>query len=166
MIAERLRSGKPSALGAISGSVAGLATVTQGSGFVEPYAGVIIGFIAGFVCFYMVAIAKHRFGYDDSLDAFGVHGVGGILGCTLTGVFATRIVNSGLNRPMGWVDGNPAQIANQLTGAAAAIVLAVVGTLIALKVTEFFTELRLEDREESTGMDLALHGEEGYNPEA
>jgi Amt family ammonium transporter len=164
MLAEKIRSGKPSALGAISGSVAGLATVTQGSGFVEPYAGVIIGFVAGFACYWMVAVVKQRFGYDDSLDAFGVHGVGGIIGCTLTGVFATRIVNGGLNRPMGWVDGNPAQVMNQLAGASAGILLAIVGTLIALKITELVTPLRIE--EEHRGMDLALHGEEGYNPEA
>jgi len=166
MLAEKLRNGRPSALGAISGSVAGLATVTQGSGFVEPYAGVIIGLLAGFICFWMVTVAKHRFGYDDSLDAFGVHGIGGIVGCLMTGVFATRVVNTALNRPLGLVDGNAAQIGNQLAGAAAGVVLAVVGTLIALKLTEMVTTLRLEDREESTGMDLALHGEEGYNPEA
>jgi len=172
MLAERIRTGKASALGAISGSVAGLATVTQGAGFVAPYAGVIIGLIAGAVCFYMVSVAKNKLGYDDSLDAFGVHGVGGLLGCTLTGVFATRTVNDGLKNaagqalPLGWVDGNTTQILNQLAGAGIGIGLAVVGTLVCLKLTELLTPLRMDAREETEGMDLTLHGEEGYNFEA
>ncbi len=172
MLAEKLRNGKPSALGAISGSVAGLATVTQGAGFVQPFSAILIGLVAGFVCFYMVTVVKNRFGYDDSLDAFGVHGVGGLLGCVLTGVFATRLINDGLKLPngqpaaLGLIDGNAWQVLNQLTGAAIGIVLAVVGTLIALKLTELVTPLRVDDREESAGVDLVLHGEEGYNFES
>lgn len=172
MLAERIHTGKASALGAISGAVAGLATVTQGAGFVAPYAGVIIGLIAGAVCFYMVAVAKNKFGYDDSLDAFGVHGAGGLLGCTLTGLFATRAVNDGLKDaagralPLGLVDGNAQQVLNQLAGAGIAIALAVAGTLVCLKLTELVTPLRLEARDETAGMDLTLHGEEGYNFEA
>jgi ammonium transporter, Amt family len=169
MLAEQFRNGKPSALGAISGAVAGLATVTQGAGFVQPFSAILIGLAAGFICFLMVTVVKNRFGYDDSLDAFGVHGVGGLLGCTLTGVFATRLVNDGLKlsngqaAPLGWIDGNPVQVLNQLIGAAIGIALAVVGTLIALKVTELITPLRVDDRDETAGVDLALHGEEGYN---
>ena len=169
MLAEKLRNGKASALGAISGSVAGLATVTQGAGFVQPFSAVLIGLAAGGGCYYMVAVAKEKLGYDDSLDAFGVHGVGGLMGCLLTGVFATRAVNglfklpSGQAGPVGWIDGNPGQIANQLVGAGIAIALAVVGTLVALRITQWITPLRVEEREESTGMDLTLHGEEGYN---
>ena len=166
MLAERIRNGKPSALGAISGSVAGLATVTQGAGFVEPWAGVIIGLLAGVICFWMVTGAKRRFGYDDSLDAFGVHGIGGIVGCTLTGVFATRAVNTALNRPLGLIDGNASQILNQLAGGAAGVLLAVVGTLVCLKLTELVTPLRLTSQEQFEGMDVILHGEEGYNPES
>jgi Amt family ammonium transporter len=172
MLAEKLRNGKPSALGAISGSVAGLATVTQGAGFVQPFSAILIGLVAGFVCFFMVTVVKNKFGYDDSLDAFGVHGVGGLLGCILTGVFATRLINDGLRLPngqpaaLGLIDGNPGQVLNQLIGAAIGIVLAVVGTLIALKLTELVTPLRVDDREESAGVDLVLHGEEGYNFEA
>ncbi|MBL8173575.1 MAG: ammonium transporter [Bryobacterales bacterium] len=172
MLAERFRTGKASALGAISGSVAGLATVTQGAGFVAPYAGVVIGFIAGIVCFYMVTVAKNKLGYDDSLDAFGVHGVGGLMGCTLTGIFATRTVNDALKNAageplaLGWVDGNTTQILNQLAGAGIGIALAVVGTLVCLKLTELVTPIRMEVREETEGMDLTLHGEEGYNFEA
>jgi Amt family ammonium transporter len=172
LLAEKIRNGKPSALGGISGSVAGLATVTQGAGFVAPLPAILIGFLAGLICFYMVTTVKVRLGYDDSLDAFGVHGVGGIVGATLTGVFATNAVNNSLKlpdgspAPLGWVDGNAAQILNQWAGCAIAIVLAVVGTLIALKITELAVGLRMDAREETEGMDLSLHGEEGYNLEA
>jgi Amt family ammonium transporter len=172
MVAERIRNGKSSALGAISGAVAGLATVTQGSGFVQPFAAVLIGLIAGAVCYYMVAVVKSRFGYDDSLDAFGVHGVGGFVGCTLTGVFATRVVNDGLKlangqpAPLGLIDGNHIQVLNQLMGAGIGILLAAAGTFVALKITERITPLRIDKREEASGMDVALHGEEGYNFEA
>jgi Amt family ammonium transporter len=172
MIAERIRSGKASALGGISGAVAGLATVTQGSGFVQPFAAVLIGLIAGALCYYMVTTVKVKLGYDDSLDAFGVHGIGGLTGCLLTGVFATGAVNAGIKlatgepAPLGLIDGHAAQIANQAVGAGIGIVVAVVGTLLALKLTELVTPLRIADHEESSGMDLALHGEEGYNFEA
>ncbi len=172
MLAERVRNGRASALGGISGSVAGLATVTQGAGFVEPFPAILIGFIAGLFCFYMVTMVKVRFGYDDSLDAFGVHGVGGIVGSTLTGVFATNVVNNALKlangqpAPLGWVDGNPGQIVNQWIGAAIAIAFAVIGSLIALKVTEMVCGLRVDERDDDAGLDLSLHGEEGYNLEA
>ena len=172
MAAERVRNGKASALGAISGAVAGLATVTQGAGFVEPFSAVLIGLVAGALCHFMVTVAKEKFRYDDSLDVFGVHGIGGLAGCLLTGVFATRAVNSALKltngqpAALGWIDGNPAQVVNQLIGAGIGIGLAVVGTLAALKLTELVTPLRMREREEDTGMDLSLHGEEGYNFEA
>ena len=172
MLAEKLRGGKASALGGISGAVAGLATVTQGAGFVQPFSAVLIGFVAGGVCYYMVAVAKEKLGYDDSLDVFGVHGIGGLTGCLLTGVFATRAVNgvfklaNGQLAPVGMIDGNPMQVLNQLGGAGIGIAVAVVGTLVALKITELVTPLRIDEREEATGMDLALHGEEGYNFES
>ena len=172
MAAERIRNGKASALGAISGAVAGLATGTQGAGFVQPFSAILIGLVAGAVCFLMVSVVKERFHYDDSLDVFGVHGVGGLMGCILTGVFATRAVNSALKlangqaAPLGWIDGNPMQVVNQLIGAGIGIGLGVVGTLVALKVTSLFTPLRIGEREEAAGMDLTLHGEEGYNFEA
>ncbi len=172
MAAERLRSRKPSALGAISGAVAGLATVTQGSGYVQPFSAVVIGLAAGFVCYFMVAVVKTKAKYDDSLDAFGVHGIGGLTGCLLTGVFATNKINSALKSasgglaPLGAVDGNPGQILNQLIGAAIGIGIAVVGTLICLKITDVVAGLRMPERDEDQGMDLTLHGEEGYNFEA
>jgi len=172
MVAERIRSGRASALGAISGAVAGLATVTQGAGFVQPASAVLIGLIAGAMCHYMVAVVKERLRYDDSLDAFGVHGVGGLTGCLLTGLFATKAVNSALKlstgapAPLGLVDGNAAQVTNQLIGGGIGIAFAVVGTFAALKITSLITPLRMDEREESAGMDLTLHGEEGYNFEA
>ncbi|HVW11149.1 MAG TPA: ammonium transporter [Bryobacteraceae bacterium] len=165
MIAEQLRNGKPSALGAISGAVAGLATVTQGAGFVQPFAAVLIGFIAGFVCYAMVGIVKMKLGYDDSLDAFGVHGVGGFVGCLLTGVFATRLINTGLKTAGGAIDGNPRQILNQAIGAVIGIAFGFVGTFIALKVTGLITPIRIGAQEEAEGMDIALHGEEAYSVE-
>ena len=172
MAAERVRNGKPSALGAISGAVAGLATVTQGAGFVQPFSAILIGLVAGALCHFMVTVVKERFHYDDSLDVFGVHGAGGFAGCLLTGVFATRVVNAGLKlangqpAALGWIDGNPGQVLNQLIGAGIGIGMAVVGTLVALKITELVTPLRMKEREEDSGMDLTLHGEEGYNFEA
>jgi Amt family ammonium transporter len=117
----------------------------------------------------MVTKVKEKFRYDDSLDVFGVHGIGGFVGCLLTGVFATRAVNAGLKlasgqpAPLGWVDGNPMQVVNQLIGAAFGIGLGVVGTLVALKLTELVTPLRMNEGEQANGMDLSLHGEEGYN---
>jgi Amt family ammonium transporter len=169
MVAERIHRGKASALGAISGAVAGLATVTQASGFVQPFSAILIGFVAGAACYTMVAVVKEKFHYDDSLDVFGVHGVGGLIGCLLTGVFATRLVNSGLKlasgqpAPLGAIDGNPVQVLNQLIGAGMGIAIAVVGTLVALKLTGWITPLRIGDQAEATGMDLSIHGEEGYN---
>jgi len=171
MLAEQMRNGKPSALGAISGAVAGLATVTQGAGFVQPFAAVLIGFIAGFVCYAMVGVVKMKLGYDDSLDAFGVHGVGGFVGCLLTGVFATRLINGGLKTAagqaamLGAIDGNPKQVLNQAIGAVIGIAFGLVGTFLALKVTGLITPIRIGTQEEAEGMDIVLHGEEAYSAE-
>lgn len=161
MIAEKIRNGKASALGGISGAVAGLATVTQGAGYVQPFAAALIGLIAGFVCYTMVAIVKNRLKYDDSLDAFGVHGVGGFIGCLLTGVFATNVVNDGLKlangRParLGLIDGNPQQILNQAIGAVIGVAFAVIGTLICLTMTGWVTKIRMDPEEEAEG-DVAI----------
>jgi Amt family ammonium transporter len=171
MIAEQVRNGKASALGAISGAVAGLATVTQGAGFVQPFAAVLIGFVAGFVCYAMVGVVKMKLGYDDSLDAFGVHGVGGFVGCLLTGVFATRLINDGLKTVggqaamLGAIDGNPRQILNQAIGAVIGIAFGLIGTFVALNVTGLITPIRMGAQDEADGMDIALHGEEAYAAE-
>jgi Amt family ammonium transporter len=167
--AEWLHNGKPSALGAISGCVAGLVAITPASGYVGPMPAFVIGLIAGVACFAMVARVKARFGYDDSLDAFGVHGVGGTVGALLTGVFATRFINpvfkddKGNALALGMIDGNFAQIFNQLVGVMVAIVLALVGTLVILKLVDLMIGLRVPAEEEIEGLDITQHGEEGYN---
>ena len=166
--AEWLRNGKPSALGAISGAVAGLVAITPAAGFVGPMPALAIGLIAGVVCFHMVATVKVRFGYDDSLDAFGVHGAGGTLGALLTGVFASSAVNpifknaQGNPLPSGLLEGNVHQLTNQLVGVGVSWALAIVGTLVALKIVDATIGLRVEEEEEIQGLDLSQHGEEGY----
>ena len=170
--AEWLRNGKPSALGAISGSVAGLVAITPASGFVKPMPSLLIGLIAGVFCYWMVARVKAMFGYDDSLDAFGVHGAGGTLGALLTGIFATSVVNpilkdaQGNVLPSGVLEGNAHQLLNQLVGVAISWVLAIVGTLAILKIVDMTIGLRVSEEEEIQGLDLTQHGEEGYYWEA
>jgi len=170
MAAEWMKSGKPSMLGGISGAVAGLVAITPASGFVQPMPALLIGLLAGVVCFWMVTAAKHMFGYDDTLDAFGVHGAGGTLGALLTGVFATNLINNaqinGKVIPLGLVDGNPGQILNQAIGVGVAVALAVVGTLVILKVCDMVIGVRVEPDDEEQGLDLSQHGEEGYFLEA
>jgi len=168
MATEWIKLGKPSVLGGISGSVAGLVAITPASGFVKPMPAMLIGFLAGVLCYFMVTAVKKKFGYDDSLDAFGVHGAGGTLGAILTGVFATNAVNNGLKDnsgnplPLGLVDGHASQVLNQLIGTAIAWGLAIVGTLIILKICDALLGLRVTPEQEIEGLDLALHGEEGY----
>ena len=167
MVAEWLKTGKPSVLGAISGAVAGLVAITPASGFVKPMPALLIGLIAGVLCYLMVSIVKNKFGYDDALDAFGVHGIGGTVGAILTGVFATREINDlRMGKPMGWVDGDAGQVVNQLIACAIAWVLAIVGTFIILKVCDAVTGVRANETDEREGLDLSMHGEEGYNFEA
>ncbi|MEQ1884326.1 MAG: ammonium transporter [Bryobacteraceae bacterium] len=167
MVAEWIKTGKPSILGAISGCVAGLVGITPAAGFVTPGSALIIGLLAGVVCYLMVSIVKNKFGYDDALDAFGVHGVGGTLGALLTGVFATKDINDlFMGKPMGLLEGNSAQFVNNVIGAAIAWVLALVGTFIILKIVDAVTGLRPEAQEEIEGLDLSMHGEEGYSFEA
>jgi ammonium transporter, Amt family len=166
--AEWLHRGKPSVLGGISGAVAGLVAITPASGFVKPMPALLIGLCAGVVCYFMVVRVKNRFGYDDALDAFGVHGAGGTLGALLTGVFATSAVNQGIKdaagRPMalGLVDGNGGQILNQVVGCGIAWVLASVGTLAILKICDMVVGVRVPKDQEIEGLDVSMHGEEGY----
>ena len=169
-IAEWIHNGKPTALGAISGAVAGLVAITPASGFVQPMAALAIGLIAGFFCFFMVFMVKAKFGYDDSLDAFGVHGAGGTLGAILTGIFAVSVINpafgndaSGKPLPTGVLDGHWGQLLNQAAGVAIAWVLSAVGTLVLLFVVDKVIGLRLSPEDENAGMDLSQHGEEGYD---
>ena len=157
--AEWVTRGKPSILGACSGAVAGLVCITPACGFVTPLSGIVLGLAAGFVCFYMCTAVKSKFGYDDSLDVFGIHGVGGALGAVLTGVFATELVNPGNS---GLIEGNVMQLVNQLISVVVAVVFAAVGTLIILKILDAVMGLRVAQDEEIQGLDLTQHGEEGY----
>jgi len=131
-----------------------------------------IGLCAGVVCYMMVAVAKQKLGYDDSLDAFGVHGVGGTLGAVLTGAFATSAVNDALKnaagqpQALGLVDGNAGQVLNQVIGCAIAWGLAIVGSLVILKICDVVVGLRVSKDDETQGLDLSQHGEEGYILEA
>ena len=161
---EWMRNGKPSALGAISGAVAGLVAITPASGFVGPMSSLAIGLIAGVVCFYMVVKVKSWFGYDDSLDAFGVHGAGGTIGAVLTGVFASSTVNPvfGAGKGAGLFEGNWMQVVHQLGGVAIAWTISIVGTLAILFVVDKTMGLRVSEADEQTGLDLSQHGEEGY----
>ena len=166
--AEWITRGKPSALGAISGSVAGLVAITPAAGFVTPMAALVIGLIAGAFCFWMVTAVKSRFGYDDSLDAFGVHGAGGTIGALLTGIFASSAINpifkdaTGTVQASGMLEGNGHQMLNQCVGVAIAWFLAIVGTLIILKLVDLVIGLRVSEDHETQGLDLSQHGEEGY----
>ena len=172
MLAEWLKNGKPSVLGAISGAVAGLVAITPASGFVKPFPALLIGFVAGVGCFLMVTAVKNKFKYDDTLDAFGVHGAGGTIGALLTGVFATNAVNDGLKDaggkllPLGMVCGNSGQVLNQLGGVVISWVLAIVGTLIILKICDVILGVRVSPEQELEGLDVSMHGEEGYTLES
>ncbi|MGA9062632.1 MAG: ammonium transporter [Terracidiphilus sp.] len=166
-IFEWIRNGKPTALGAISGAVAGLVAITPASGFVQPMSALFIGLAAGFVCSFMVFQVKSRFGYDDSLDAFGVHGAGGTLGALLTGVFAASVINPiyGKGAPTGGIDGHWSQVLNQLTGVGVAWGISIVGTLILLFVVDKIMGLRVTAEDEVAGLDISQHDEEGYDYE-
>jgi Amt family ammonium transporter len=160
--AEWIAKGKPSALGAIRAAFAGLVAITPASGFVTPVSALVIGLIAGVFCFWMVTAAKSRFDYDDSLDAFGVHGAGGTIAILLTGLFASSVINpifmdaSGKVLPSGLIEGNGHQIVNQLLGMGIVIVwvLAIVGTLVILKFVDVVMGLRVSEEHETQGLDL------------
>ena len=166
--AEWWKNGKPSALGAISGAVAGLVAITPAAGFVSPMSAIAIGLLAGVFCYLMVAKVKLLAGYDDSLDAFGVHGAGGTLGAILTGIFASSAVNpilkdaQGNTLASGLLEGNAHQLLNQFAGVAIAWMLAAAGTIAILKVVDVTIGLRVSEEHEVQGLDLSQHGEEGY----
>jgi ammonium transporter, Amt family len=166
-MAEWIKNGRASALGAISGAVAGLVAITPAAGFVGPMSALVIGFIAGICCYLMVTKVKAAFGYDDALDAFGVHGAGGTIGAILTGVFAQQAINPifGAGKPTGGLDGHWGQIGNQLVGVAIAWALAIVGSIVLLKVTDMITGIRVSEEHEIEGLDITQHGEEAYNLE-
>ena len=155
MFAEWLGKGRPSVLGIASGAVAGLVAITPASGFVAPTGALVIGLIAGVVCFWGATSLKRMLGYDDSLDAFGVHGIGGIVGAVLTGVFASEAIGG----VKGLLEGNAAQLTTQLIGVGATVVYGIIATFIILKVIDVIIGLRVSEEEEREGLDVSLHGE-------
>ena len=159
ILIEWVKYGKPTMFGAATGCIAGLATITPAAGFVTPIAALVIGLLAGVICFLGLK-AKGVFGYDDSLDAFGVHGVGGILGTICVGLFATTVVNSG--GANGLFYGNSHQLVVQLIGAGVGALYSLVVSAIILKVIDWTVGLRVEKDAEIKGLDLTEHGEEGY----
>ena len=167
-VLDWLRNGKPTMIGAISGAVAGLVCITPAAGFVSPISAILIGMIAGGVCYVMVCEVKKRLGYDDTLDVFGIHGIGGIFGAVLTGVLATKAINpifkdgDGNPLPVGLLDGNAMQIVNQLAGIGISVALAIVGTLVILKFVDLVIGVRVSETEETVGLDATQHGETAY----
>ena len=160
VLVEMIHRGKPTVLGAASGGVSGLVAITPAAGFVTPMAAIIIGFIGAVVCYLAVAIIKNRLGYDDSLDAFGIHGVGGTWGAIATGLWATTTINpDGAN---GLFYGG-SLLGPQLLSLVIAYVFAIVGTFILFKIVSAFMDMRVSIGSESLGIDISEHGEGAYN---
>ena len=153
-------TGKPTVLGGATGAVAGLVAITPAAGFVTPLSSILIGMLVGMVCYTSVAIIKLKFGYDDSLDAFGVHGVGGTVGALATGLFAQKIINAAGNN--GLFFGNPSQLVTQTIGVLATMAYAVAITFILLKVLDATMGLRVKDEDEVIGLDMTQHEESAY----
>jgi len=159
-VVERLHRGKSTLLGAASGAVAGLVAITPGAGFVTPMSSIFIGLVGGTVCYLAISMMKAKFGYDDALDAFGCHGIGGTWGAFATGIFATKTINpAGAD---GWFYGNLSLLGIQTESILITVAFSVVGTFIILKAISLVMKLRVSEDEESTGLDLSLHGEEAY----
>ena len=157
---EWIRHGKPTILGAASGAVAGLVAITPAAGFVGPISAILIGISVGIVCFLAVVILKNKLGYDDSLDAFGIHGVGGTLGALATGLFASKVINpAGAD---GLFFGNPGQLGIQVLATVVTAVFSFVATLIILKVIDLIIGIRVQEEDEIMGLDLSQHNETGY----
>lgn len=160
VVPEWIRSGKPTILGAVSGCLAGLVAITPAAGFVEPLPSIAIGLIGGAVCYGAVAVLKERLGYDDSLDAFGVHGIGGTWGSIATGLWATTAVNP--DGADGLFYGGSDLLVAQVISVIAAYVLAIVGSYVLYKLVSLFTKIRADETEEIAGLDIVEHGERGY----
>jgi len=155
MFAEWMVRGKPSVLGIVSGAVAGLVAITPAAGFVDPMGALIIGRDAGLACFWGATVLKPKLGYDDSLDVFGVHGIGGIVGALLTGVFAVEAIGG----TPGLTEGNPGQVWTQFLGILSTVVYSGVATAIILKIVDLIVGLRVDEETEIVGLDINLHGE-------
>jgi Amt family ammonium transporter len=166
VVAEWLKTGKPTVLGAISGAVAGLVVITPAAGYVTPMYALIMGFIGGIVCMFSATVVKNALKYDDSLDAFGVHGVGGTLGALFTGIFAVGAVNlpGTYTNVTGLLEGGGA-LKNQLIATVITYVFAIVGSLVLLKIVDVVLGVRVSETEEREGLDITQHGEQGYHLE-
>jgi len=160
IILEWIFSGKPTALGMITGVVAGLVAITPAAGFVSPLASVAIGLGVSIVCYFSVTILKPLFGYDDSLDVFGVHAVGGIFGAVMTGVFASKFINSA--GADGWIHGNGIQVLKQIAVVAGTVAYAFIGSIILYKVIDLVMGMRVSEKQEDIGLDLSDHHETAY----
>ncbi len=160
-LTEWILSGAATTLGTATGAVGGLAAITPAAGFVAPLPAVVIGIMAGIVCYFFVAVIKGKFNYDDSLDVFGVHGIGGLLGTLAVGIFASKMVNPG--GADGLLFGNPRQFVVQLVGVVAVTIFSGVVTLILYKVVDAMVGLRVPESDEITGLDLSQHRESAYN---
>ncbi len=160
ILVESLHRGKPTTLGAASGAVAGLVAITPGSGYVSPMSAVIIGALAGIIC-YAGVLLKEKFRYDDSLDVVGIHGFGGTWGALATGLFASKAINPAAAD--GLFYGNPAQLLVQLLSIVVTVVFAFVASLILLKIVDFFIGIRVDSEQEVRGLDISLHNEKGYS---
>ncbi len=159
-ILEWLRNGKPTMFGIVTGAIAGLATITPACGFVSASSAIVIGIFASVVCFFGVGILKPKFKYDDSLDAFGVHGIGGILGTLMTGIFASKAINPAGRD--GLLFGNPQQLLIQGTAVLVTLVYSAVVTLVIYKLVDLFIGMRVSEKEELIGLDLTQHRERAY----
>ena len=157
---EWFHNGKPTTFGVVTGAVAGLVAITPAAGYVDITGAIVIGLLVSVFCFIMVALVKPRFGYDDSLDAFGVHGIGGIWGALATGLFATKVVNpAGAN---GLFFGNPKQLIIQATAVLVTVAYSLTVTFIIYKIVDLLIGVRVGEKEEIVGLDLSQHHEGAY----
>ena len=161
MVIDMIRDGKPTVIGACTGAVLGLVAITPGAGFVPLWSAIIIGIVVSPICYFMMSVVKKHFGYDDALDAFGCHGVGGIWGGIATGIFAQKSIN-GVARWDGLIFGDYRLFLAQIISIVATIAVAIVGTLICVSVVKLFTPLRVSEHDERVGLDESQHGESAY----
>ena len=161
MVIDMIRDGKPTVIGACTGAVLGLVAITPGAGFVPLWSAIIIGIVVSPICYFMMSVVKKHFGYDDALDAFGCHGVGGIWGGIATGIFAQKSIN-GVARWDGLIFGDYRLFLAQIISIVATIAVAIVGTLICASVVKLFTPLRVSEHDEKVGLDESQHGESAY----
>lgn len=162
VIVEWMHHGKPTLLGAATGAVVGLVAITPAAGFVGIMPSIIIGLVVSPLCYFGVSVLKAKLGYDDALDAFGCHGIGGIWGALATGLFADKSINSYVQHNGLFLGGGTTQLLIQIIAVAVTIMLAIVGTFIIIKVISLFTSLRVTEQEEEEGLDISLHGEDAY----